>query len=99
MKKIVLLCASGMSTSMLMKKMKDAAVEEGFDCVIEAHAVSLAQETCKDADMVLLGPQVGYSLKTVKDKVTCPVEVIDMIAYGMVDGKSVIKHVREVIGA
>ena len=32
MKKIVLLCASGMSTSMLVKKMQEAAKAENYDC-------------------------------------------------------------------
>ena len=31
MKKIVLLCASGMSTSMLVKKMQEAAKADGYD--------------------------------------------------------------------
>ena len=30
MKKIVLLCSAGMSTSMLVKKMRAAAADEGF---------------------------------------------------------------------
>ena len=33
MTKIVLLCAAGMSTSALVRKMKDAAKAEGYDCV------------------------------------------------------------------
>ena len=32
MTKIVLLCAAGMSTSALVRKMKDAAKAEGYEC-------------------------------------------------------------------
>ena len=32
MRKVVLLCAAGMSTSLLVNKMRDAAKEEGYDC-------------------------------------------------------------------
>lgn len=34
MTKIVLLCAAGMSTSALVRKMKDAAKAEGYECDI-----------------------------------------------------------------
>ena len=37
MKKIILLCAGGMSTSMLVKNMQKAAADEGFECEIAAY--------------------------------------------------------------
>ena len=36
MKHILLVCASGMSTSLMVKRMKTAAEEQGFECTIEA---------------------------------------------------------------
>ena len=42
MKKIVLLCASGMSTSMLVKKMQEAAKAENYDCEIAAYSAAEA---------------------------------------------------------
>ena len=55
MTKIVLLCAAGMSTSALVRKMKDAAKAEGYECDISAHSVSEAKNY-QSADMILLGP-------------------------------------------
>jgi PTS system cellobiose-specific IIB component len=98
MKKIVLVCAAGMSTSILLKKMKEAAEKMEFKCTIEAHPVAEVKEVGKAADIVLLGPQVGFQLSSVKAQVECPAEVIDMIAYGTMDGSKIIKHVKEVIG-
>ena len=46
MKKIVLLCAAGMSTTMLVKKMQDAAAAEGLECTITAYAQSDAIADC-----------------------------------------------------
>ena len=60
MRKIVLLCAAGMSTSMLVTKMKKYAESEGYDCEINAHAVSEAKQYGAEADIVLLGPQDVY---------------------------------------
>ncbi|MCI6171053.1 MAG: PTS sugar transporter subunit IIB, partial [Selenomonas bovis] len=42
MKKIVLLCASGMSTSILVNKMKEAAAAAGKDYEIAAYSASEA---------------------------------------------------------
>lgn len=55
MKKIVLLCASGMSTSMLVKKMKEAAKADNFECEIDAFSAAEAASKAADADVVLLG--------------------------------------------
>ena len=98
MKKIVLLCAAGMSTSMLVKKMQEAAVEMNVEADIAAYSISQVKEVTKDAHLVLLGPQVRYQLSKIKDEVTCPVEAIDMAAYGMMDGKAVMKRAIELIG-
>lgn len=98
MKKIILLCAAGMSTSALVRKMKEAAVAEGYDCEISAHSVSEAKNYA-DADIILLGPQVRYRLKEVQGQLpNNKVEVIDMKDYGMMNGKGVLARAKAVIG-
>lgn len=99
MRKIVLICAAGMSTSMLVAKMREAAAAENYECEIDAYGMAQAQEKGKDADIILLGPQVRFNLKNVQDQ--CPgrpVEAIEMTAYGMMDGKKVMARVKEVLG-
>ena len=97
MTKIVLLCAAGMSTSALVRKMKDAAKAEGYECDISALSVSEAKNY-QSADMILLGPQVRYRLKEVQGELpNNKVEVIDMKDYGMMNGKAVLDHVRKVL--
>lgn len=98
MRKIVLLCAAGMSTSMLVTKMGEAAKSQDYECAIEAHSVSEAKKVGGDADIILLGPQVRFQRAKVAGQVSCPVEVIDMAAYGTMNGKAVIDRVREVLG-
>lgn len=97
MKKIVLLCAAGMSTSMLVNKMKAAAEEMNYEVDIQAFPVSQVNEVGKDADLILLGPQVRFQLAKVKAAVTCPVEAIDMSAYGMMDGKKVLTRAHDLM--
>lgn len=98
MKNIVLLCAAGMSTSALVRKIQDAAKADGYDCEISAHSVSEAKNY-ESADMILLGPQVRYRLNEVRKLLPNNiVEVIDMKDYGMMNGKGVLAHVRKVLG-
>ncbi len=92
MKNIVLFCAAGMSTSLLVTKMQAAAKEKGYDCTIAAYSLNELDKYGPDADCVLLGPQVRYQ----KDKVAAalpgkPLMVIDMALYGMMKGKEVLE--------
>ena len=99
MRKIRLFCAEGMSTSLLVTKMKKAAEEIGYECDIEARPVAEVPTHGHDCDIVLLGPQVRYELKHVQEQLPGQkVEVIDMMDYGMANGMNVIKHVKEVLG-
>ena len=98
MRKIVLLCAAGMSTSLLVKKMQEAAKKQGYETDIAAYPVATAKDH-KDADIILLGPQVRFAVAKVKGEVgNVPVESIDMQAYGTMNGEKVIAQVKKVLG-
>ena len=93
MKKIILLCSAGMSTSMLVQKMKDAAQKKGVDVTIKAVPVAEFEENIATADIVLLGPQVKYEqakLQALADPLGKKVAVIDMMDYGMMKGDAVL---------
>ena len=99
MRKIILLCSAGMSTSMLVKKMQEAAAADSYECEIAAFPMAEAKDKAAGADIILLGPQVRFA----KDKVAnqcpgIPVEVIDMKLYGRMDGKSVIENAKKALG-
>lgn len=98
MRKIILLCNAGLSTSMLVKKMEEEAKKIGYEVTIAAYPVIEAQDVGKHADIVLLGPQIMYMEKTVRQELCCPVVLIDRRCYGIMDGKSVLATVRKVLG-
>ncbi|EXG84849.1 MULTISPECIES: PTS sugar transporter subunit IIB [Lacrimispora] len=89
---ILLVCSAGMSTSMLVKKMQDAASEKGVEATIWAVGDSESVEEVKKADIILLGPQVRYLEKKMNERVKNekPVLVIDMMAYGTMNGAKVL---------
>lgn len=91
MRKIILLCAAGMSTSIIVTKMREEAGLAGVEATIEAYPVSEAAAMAKDADIILLGPQVRFNLKKVQSACPgVPVEAIDMKLYGKMDGKGIL---------
>lgn len=97
---ILLACSAGMSTSILVSKMKAAAEQQGKDCKIWAISVSDIINNMRDADVVLLGPQVKFKLNEVKEKVkvcNIPVDVIPMTDYGMCNGVNVLKFAEELL--
>lgn len=93
MVRIKLFCASGMSTSVLVNKMKDAAKAKGVEAEIAAFPESQMDKHLETMDVALLGPQVGYRLSNAKalcDPKGIPVEVIPMVDYGMMNGAKVL---------
>jgi cellobiose PTS system EIIB component len=100
MKKILLVCAAGMSTSLLVNKMKAAAKEKGIEINIEALPVSECSSVIDSVDIVLLGPQVRFQKPQVDALVKgrVPVEVIDMRLYGTMNGKVILDNVLKTLG-
>lgn len=100
MKNILLVCAAGMSTSLLVNKMKAAAKEKGIEINIDALPVSECSSVIDKADIVLLGPQVRFQKPQVDALVKgrIPVEVIDMRLYGTMNGKVILEGVLKTLG-
>lgn len=98
MKNIVLICAAGMSTSLLVEKMQKCAKEDNYDCQINAYSMSESSRVIPDADIILLGPQVRFNLAKLKvqypDKI---IQSIDMILYGTMNGRAVLDSAKKVI--
>lgn len=97
--KILLVCAAGMSTSLLVNKMNDAAKEKGVEIDILALPISQCESVASEVDVVLLGPQVRYQKPQVDTIIDgrVPVEIIDMRDYGMMNGKAVLEKALSLI--
>ena len=65
---ILLVCAAGMSTSLLVNKMNEAAKAKGMELEINAYPIGSLDKYASAADVILLGPQVRYELNNVKGK-------------------------------
>ncbi|WP_026571985.1 MULTISPECIES: PTS sugar transporter subunit IIB [Sediminibacillus] len=96
--KIALLCALGMSTSLLVDRMKKAAADRSIEVEVDAYSVDDMDEQLKTADVILLGPQIRYKQNELFQKAEqadTPIAIIDMKAYGIRDGKKVLDQALE----
>lgn len=94
MKYITLVCAAGMSTSMLMAKMQESAKNQGIEAKIIAMSESKFEEYNEPTDVLLMGPQISYMEDEIKEQYEpkgIKVAVIDMMDYGSMNGEKVLK--------
>ncbi len=94
-RKVLLICAGGMSTGILMKKMEKYAVEQGFNLQIEAIGMSSYEEVCKNYDVILLGPQVSYKKAEIEEVTQMPIAVIAAYDYAVGNVANIMKQVEE----
>lgn len=98
MKHVMLCCNAGMSTSLLVQKMQKNAEERNLDIEIKARPMQEAMDHIHEADVVLLGPQIGYALDDYKKATDKPVEVISMMDYGRMNAPKIIDRALELMG-
>jgi PTS system cellobiose-specific IIB component len=99
---ILLCCAAGMSTSLLVTKMEAAARAEGLEAKIWAVSANEVNNHLNQADVLLVGPQVRYLLPQLKKKgqeVGIPVDAINPVHYGLCNGAEVLKFARNLVGS
>lgn len=101
MKRITLICSAGMSTSLLVTKMNAAAIKQGLEVKIIAIAEVEMKDNWENTDVLLLGPQVRYLLNKLKaegQKRNIPVDVINSMDYGMMNGEKVLNQALSLLG-
>ncbi|MFD2830412.1 PTS sugar transporter subunit IIB [Corticicoccus populi] len=95
--KVRLVCSAGMSTSMLVRKIKEEAEKEAITMDISAVGAGQLNDHVENLDVVLIGPQVRYLEGKIKEALSpkgIKVAVIDQMAYGMMDGKKVLEQIQ-----
>lgn len=96
--KVLLVCAGGMSTSILMKKLEKYAADKGIDFEIAAVGLGAYKDVCAEYDCILMGPQVGYQKDVVVEASQKPVEVIPPQDYGLGNCENIFKLIYKCLG-
>ncbi len=94
MRYITLVCAAGMSTSILMTRMQESAKKQGIEAKIIAMSEAKFEEYEEPTEVLLLGPQIEYMADEMKEQYEpkgIKVAVIDMMDYGTLNGEKVLK--------
>lgn len=92
---IKLFCAAGMSTSMLVAKMRESALVQGIEAEIKAYPIAKLDSELPSASVALLGPQVQYLFQNAKKtaaSLNIPIGMIPMKDYGRVNGEAVLNY-------
>ncbi|MDO4328819.1 MAG: PTS sugar transporter subunit IIB [Lachnospiraceae bacterium] len=97
---IMLACAQGLSTSLLVEKMKKCAADEGKNYKIWAVDQAAIEGELGNFDVVLLGPQVQHIRKRVAAIVgdAAPVAVIKPTDYGRMNAAGILRQAEELCG-
>lgn len=98
---IRLFCNAGMSTSLLVTKMRQAAEKRGLDVDIIAYSANEIERQAAGADVALLGPQIAYrkaEAQKICGALGVPVDVIPAVDYGMVNGEKVLDLALKLAG-
>nr|WP_280953798.1 PTS sugar transporter subunit IIB [Symbiobacterium terraclitae] len=89
----MLVCAAGMSTSLLVQRMQKAAAARNLDVKIEAHAAPEFDSCYREFDVILVGPQLRFrkaDWAPLAAEAGIPLDVINPVDYGMVNGEKVL---------
>jgi cellobiose PTS system EIIB component len=99
-KNILLVCSSGMSTSLLTRAMQKAADEENYPVSVLSAGVAGIEEKFGETDCILLAPQMRHRLDFLKDAAGAegvPLEIIPQDVYGLMNGKRALEIAKKMI--
>lgn len=95
---ILLVCACGASTTIVVEAMKENLHEDEKDWFIEAKSVQEVKDCIGKYDAILVAPQIRYQKKMLEE-LAAPYEIkiadIDPSAYGTCNGKKIMDAVRK----
>lgn len=92
---IVLCCAMGMSTSVVVQSMKKAAEKAGETHKIWAIDADSLSDEDERIDVILIGPQVAYKFDEINEEFDVPVAVMEKQAYGNCDGAAILEMAKK----
>ena len=93
--KVLLICAGGMSTSILMKKLEKYAAAHEIELEILARGMNDYDDVYSKFDVILLGPQVSYQKSTIESNTKKPVAVIAPYDYAIGNAENIFKQVKK----
>ncbi len=96
--KLLLICQGGMSTSILMNKMKKYASAHDIELEVKATSISEYAEDAPNYDVLLVGPQASYRVDEVAKTTGKPTGSIAPVDYGIGNVENIMKQAHQLLG-
>jgi len=95
--RLLVVCNGGMSSSIIVKKLKEAAESKQIELVTEANATNELGDQVGKWDVCLVAPQIMYAVDNVKKTLNIPVAAIDYRVYAIADGEKALDQALELL--
>lgn len=95
---ILLVCAGGFSTSILVKKMEKWAEENDENITVNSAGKEGYREIWENYDCILTGPQISYAVDDIKAEVSIPVAGMEPMDYALGNAENVVKLAKKITG-
>ncbi|WP_296971987.1 PTS sugar transporter subunit IIB [Tepidanaerobacter sp. EBM-38] len=92
--RILLVCAGGMSTSLIVEKMKKEIEKRNIkDIKVDANAIEELEQIIDNYDVIMVGPQIRYKepyIKSLCEQKNKKYIIIPPAVYGSVNGAKIL---------
>ena len=95
--KILLVCAGGLSSSIVMKKVRRYGEEIGEEVVIDAVGVAEVSDVWNNYDCILTAPQVRNRFNQIKETASIPVAAMAPQDYAIGNAANIVKLAKSLI--
>lgn len=102
MLRVLIVCSWGMSTSLLVESMLEAAAARGLILSVEALSAGEYAERVTSCDVILIAPQIRHLRKSIEKLAAAalkPVALIESFAYATMNGQIVLDQALALLPA
>ncbi len=98
--RVLIVCSWGMSTSLLVDSMLEAAIELKYEVSVEALSAGEYAGQIDECDIILIAPQIRHLRKSIEKLAASagkPVALIEPFHYATMNGQAVLNQVMQIL--
>lgn len=98
--RVLIVCSWGMSTSLLVDSMLEAATELKYEVSVEALSAGEYAGQIDECDIILIAPQIRHLRKSIEKLAASagkPVALIEPFHYATMNGQAVLNQVMQIL--
>lgn len=95
--KILLVCAGGLSSSIVMKKVRKYGEENGEEITIDAVGAVEVEDVWQKYDCILTAPQVRNKFNEIKQTAGIPVAAMPPQDYAIANAANIVKLAKSLL--